>query len=218
MMSPMRSLAVRPFLSPVARGLAVGVATVVAAVVAFGAVRPADAAKPPKKYFFEVADVKASDSLGQVGKDLLPTTSAQIAKSIAGHPQLVAALDGAPDPKVNAKAFKKWLTKKKIAGAYRVNVELTSFEEELEEKDDSLNKEKRLIVRLGLRTFGETIPERVMGFSGEGSATVKLDVGKKLRPRDREYAIAQALELAMTDALASSLTKLANPPPPPPKK
>lgn len=178
--------------------------------------RPADAAKPKKKYFFELAEVKSSDSLGQVGKDLIPVTQTQVGKSISSHEQIVVTLDGAPD-RTNAKAFKAYLKRKKLSGAYRVNVELIAFEEEVEEKDDSLNKEKRLIVRLSLRTFGETIPDRVMGFSGEGSATVKLDIGKKLRPKDREYAINQAVELAMTDALASSMEKLAKPPPPPKK-
>lgn len=188
----------------------------VAAAVLATAARPADAAKPKKKYFFELAEVKAADSLGQTGKDLVPVTQAQVGKSISTHEQIVVTLDGAPD-RANAKAFKAYLKKKKLAGAYRVNVELIAFEEEVEDKDDSLNKEKRLVVRLSLRTFGETIPDRVMGFSGEGSATVKLDIGKKLRPKDREYAINQAVELAMTDALASSMEKLAKPPPPPKK-
>jgi hypothetical protein len=194
--------------------MATGVVAVVALL--FGAPRTADAAKPKKKYFFELAEVKASDSLGQIGKDLAPVTQAQVAKSIAAHEQIVVTLDGAPD-RANAKAFKAYLKKKKLAGAYRVNVELIAFEEELEDKDDSLNTEKRLVIRLSLRTFGETIPDRVMGFSGEGSSTVKLDVGKKLRPKDREYAINQAVELAMNDALASSMEKLAKPPPPPKK-
>ncbi len=183
-----------------------------------GLVRPHTAeAKAKKRYYFELAEVKAADSLGKTGADLVAPATAQVAKSIAGHPQLVATVEGAPDPKVDARGFKKWLTRKKLSGAYRVNVEVIAFEEELEDKDDSLNKEKRLIVRLSLRTFGETIPERVMGFSGEGSATIKLDIGKKLRPKDRDYAIAQALELAMTDALESSLTKLAAPPAKPKK-
>ncbi len=203
MMRPMRSPALRT-LSVLTLGLAALVA------VAFATTHTAEAAKPKKKYYFEVAEVKASDSLGQAGKDLVAVTTTQVTKSIGAHEQLVATLDGAPD-RAKGKQFKAWLKKKKLSGAYRVNVELISFEEELEEKDDSLNKEKRLIIRLALRTFGETIPDRVMGFTGEGSATVKLDVGKKLRPRDREYAITQALELAMTDALASSLNKLATP-------
>jgi hypothetical protein len=206
MMRPMRSSALA--------AMTTGVVAVVALL--FAAPRTADAAKPKKKYFFELAEVKAADSLGQAGKDLAPVTQAQVAKSIASHEQIVVTLDGAPD-RANAKAFKAYLKKKKLAGAYRVNVELISFEEELEDKDESVNKEKRLVIRLSLRTFGETIPDRVMGFSGEGSSTVKLDVGKKLRPKDREYAINQAVELAMNDALASSMEKLAKPPPPPKK-
>lgn len=190
--------------------------TAIAFLFALAGARPAVAAKPKKKYFFELAEVKASESLGQAGKDLAPVTQAQVQKSITAHEQIVVTLDGAPD-RANAKAWKAYLKKKKLAGAYRVNVELIAFEEEVEEKDDSLNKEKRLIIRLSLRTFGETIPDRVMGFSGEGSATVKLDIGKKLRPKDREYAINQAVELAMNDALASSMEKLAKPPPPPKK-
>jgi hypothetical protein len=189
---------------------------VVLAITALVSASPAEA-KAKKRYFFELAEVKASDSLGKVGAELIAPATTQVTKSITSHPQLVATAEGAPDPKTDPKGFKKWLTKKKLAGAYRVNVEIISFEEELEEKDDSLNKEKRLVVRLALRTFGETIPERVMGFSGEGSATVKLDIGKKLRPRDRSYAIEQAVELAMNDALASSLTKLSLPPAKPKK-
>lgn len=179
--------------------------------------QPADA-KAKKRYYFELAEVKAADALGKTGAELVAPGTAQVAKSIAGHPQLVATVEGAPDPKTDARGFKKWLTRKKLAGAYRVNVEIISFEEELEDKDESQSaKEKRLIVRLSLRTFGETIPERVMGFSGEGSATIKLDVGKKLRPKDRDYAIAQAFEMAMTEALESSLAKLSAPPAKPKK-
>ena len=95
-----------------------------------------------------------------------------------------------------------------------MNVEITSYEESLDDKDAAVNQEKRLTVRLGLRTFGETFPERVMGFAAEGSATIKVDVGKKLRAADRTFAIKSACEGAVGDALAASLTKLALPPPP----
>jgi len=163
-----------------------------------------------KRYYFELVEVKAADSAPAAG-ELVEPIEKQVAKTLVAHPQLVASLDGAPDPKTNPKAFKKWLARKRIAGAYRVNVEVTEFEEELEDKDASLNQEKRLIVRLNLRMFGETMPARVMAFSGDGGSTVKIDVGKKLRPRDRKYAIEQAIELAVNDALASSLAKLARP-------
>src|SRR6266545_2720665 len=113
MMRPMRSSALA--------AMTTGVVAVVALL--FAAPRTADAAKPKKKYFFELAEVKAADSLGQAGKDLEPVTQAQVAKSIAAHEQIVVTLDGAPD-RANAKAFKAYLKKKKLAGAFRVNVEL----------------------------------------------------------------------------------------------
>ena len=175
-------------------------------------------AAPKKKYHFAVDLVAAAkDVPADKVADVLEPLKAQLAKVIAAHPQMVASLEGAPDPAADAKKFKTWLTRKKIAGAYKVNVEITGFEEELEDKDASLNAEKRLVVRLSLRMFGETIPERKMGFSGDGSATIKLDVGKKLRPKDRAYAIQQAIELAVDDALATSMKQLANPPKAPKK-
>jgi len=175
------------------------------------------AADKAKKYHFTIdqIDVKAvpADKAG----DVIEPTKAQLGKAMSAHKQLVASLDGAPDPVTDAKKFKSWLTRKGIAGAFKVNVEVTAFEEELEDKDESLNKEKRLIVRLSLRMFGETIPERKMGFTGDGSSTIKMDVGKKLRPKDRTYAIQQAIELAIDDALATSLKQLAIPPKTPKK-
>ncbi len=230
MMPPMRSRALHPTSPPASvptpapappaprpRALVRAAAIALAALAALAVVAaPAAARKKPKTYYFEVADVRAADEVGKAAAEVVPITAAQLAKAITAHAQLVDKLDGAPD-RANARAFKAWLKKKKLDGAYRVNVELTGFEEELEDKDESLNQEKRLVVRLSLRTFGETIPDRVMAFSGEGSATIKVDVGKRLRPRDREYAISEAVQMALAEALASSLKKLAAPPPPPKK-
>lgn len=188
-------------------------ATVVLALVAALAVAPrtADAGKP-KRYHIDLIEVTAAAGLPPETADALPLTTEAWKKLLTSHPQM-APLDGAPDAKADPKAFKKWLARKKIAGAYRMNVEITSYEEEVEDKDDSLNQEKRLVVRLGLRTFGETYPDRVMGFAAEGSSTIKVDIGKKLRPADRTFAIKSAVEGAVADAMTASLTKLALPPP-----
>lgn len=171
----------------------------------------ASAAKP-KRYHIELIEVTAAAGLPAETAEVIPTVTAEWTKVLAAHPQL-ATLDGAPDPKGAPKPFKKWLAKKKIAGAYRMNVEITSYEEEVEDKDPTVNQEKRLIVRLGLRTFGETMPDRVMAFAAEGSATIKVDIGKKLRPADRNFAIHAAVEGAVADAMTASLAKLALPPP-----
>jgi len=177
----------------------------------------ADAKPKLKRYHIELIEVKAADGLPVESADAIPMARAEVVKELAGHPQL-ASLDGAPDPAAEGKKFKAWLTKKKISGAYRMNVEITSYEEELEDKDATVNQEKRLVIRVGLRTFGETIPDRKMAFAADGSATIKVDVGKKLRARDREFAIQSAVEGAVSDALSASLVKLALPPPPPAKR
>ena len=201
--------AVRPSLLPVL-ALSLGLA----AVCALGGA--AEAGKP-KRYHIDLIEVTASAGLPAESADVIPLATAEWKKTLETHPQM-ASLDGSPDAKTNVKAFKKWLTKKKIAGSYRMNVEITSYEETLEDKDASVNQEKRLIVRLELRTFGETFPDRIMGFAAEGSATIKLDVGKKLRPADRTFAIKTAVEGAVADAMTASLTKLSLPPPPSVKK
>lgn len=190
-----------------------GLLAVLALVVAPGGA----AAKPkPKRYHLALIEVTAAAGLPAESADAIPMARAEVAKALASHPQL-ATLDGAPDPAASAKKFKAWLAKKKIAGAYRMNVEITSYDEELEDKDAAVNQEKRLVIRLALRTFGETIPERKMAFAADGSATIKVDVGKKLRPRDREFAIQSAVEGAVADALTASLVKLALPTPTPKK-
>ncbi|MEZ4402278.1 MAG: hypothetical protein R3B06_19795 [Kofleriaceae bacterium] len=187
---------------------------VAAAVCGLLVARPADAGKP-KRYHIDLIEVTGVATLPPEAAGVLPLVEAEWRKVLAAHPQLVT-LAGAPDPSA-AKPFKKWLTKKKIAGAFRMNVEVTAYEEELDDKDVTVNQEKRLTVRLALRTFGETIPDRVMAFAAEGSATIKVDVGKKLRPADRAYAIKTAVEGAVADAMTASLEKLALPLPKPKK-
>lgn len=193
-----------------------GMCTALAVVAAPAAAKPKPKAK--LKYHFELLDVKpAAGVTGDVATFAQPRIKAQVEKAFGEHPQLVAALDGAPDPKADPKAYTAFLKKKKLAGAYLVNVELTAADEETEELADKPG-ELRLVVRLSIKMFGETIPGRTMGFSGEGSATIKQEVGKKVRPRDREFAWDQAAGLAINDAIETSLAKLALPPAKPSKK
>jgi hypothetical protein len=175
-------------------------------------------AGPKPKYHFSLSEVTAAkDVTGDVVTAAQPRVKAAVEKAFANHPQLVAVLEGAPDPKTEGKAYIAFLKKKKLKGAYLVNVEITAAAEDTEAIDGKPGL-LRLVVRLSIKMFGETIPERVMGFSGEGSATIKQEVGKKVRPRDREYAWDQAAELAINDAIATSLAKLALPPAKPSKK
>src|SRR5258705_4978475 len=168
---------------------------------------PHTKAKP--KYHFLLHEVSLGDGVaGDVPEFAQPRVKAQVEKAFADHPQLVATLDGAPDASADPKGYKAFIKKQKLAGAYKVNVEITLASEELEAVDDKAGTQ-RLVVRLGIKMFSETIPDRVMGFSGEGSATIKQEIGKKLRTRDREFAWDSAAELAINDAIATSLAKLA---------
>ena len=69
----------------------------------------------------------------------------------------------------------------------------------------------RLDMHIGLHMLGETIPEHTMGFTGDGEATVKVEVSKNVRDRDRAYAWAQAADLAVADAIKTSIEQLEAP-------
>ena len=60
--------------------------------------------------------------------------------------------------------------------------------------------------------LGETIPGRTMGFTGDGQATVKQEVGMKIRDKDRDYAWDGAAETAVADAMKTVFAQLAKPP------
>ncbi len=174
--------------------------------------------KKVARYHLELSEVTSKiEPADKAVEALIPLLTAEVNKALAAHEQVVAVLDGAPDPAVNAKGYAAYLKKKNIAGSFRVNVEIAMFVEEIEEASRG-NGDLRLVVRLELRMFGETIPMRKMGFIGEGSSAIKQEVGKKVRPRDREFALQSAVELAVADALAESLAKLSAPPPKPVKK
>ena len=172
---------------------------------------PTAEAAPKKKYHFKLAAVTAKPEVAtDVASQATPRLDAMIQKTFATHPQLVAALDGAPDPKGKPHQFRKYLAKKGVAGAYLVTVELTEAEIEIEPMESKANSQ-RIVVRVGLHLLGETIPGQTMGFTGDGRATIKLEVGKKIRDRDREYAWDQATESAIAEALTTVFKQLAVP-------
>src|SRR5882757_2606648 len=74
-----------------------------AAMVALFASSAADAAPGKKKFHFELTAVTAKpDVKADVAKAATPRVEAQVKKVFETHPQLVAKLDGAPDPGTNA--------------------------------------------------------------------------------------------------------------------
>jgi hypothetical protein len=192
-------------------------AFVVAAAAVALATTPADA-KPKKKYHFALEDVRAGkDVTADLATEVTPRLKAQAEKLLGSNAQIVVKLDGAPDPATDAAGFQKYLAKNKIDGAYKVTVEITAATEEVEPVESKPNTQ-RIDVHLEVHMFGETMPARKMGFYGDGSSTIKEEIGKKLRPKDRDAAWDDAANEALTKAIDESLTKLSLPPPKPSRK
>jgi len=167
-------------------------------------------AAPKKKYHFELAAVTAKPEVKpDVAKAATPRVELQVKKAFESHPQLVAKLDGAP-PKDQADAYRKFLVKKRLSGAFLVTVEVTEASEEIVPTDKP--NTQRLVVRVAVHVLGEAIPGRTMGFTGDGQATIKQEVGKKVRDKDKEFAWDSAAEVAIADAMTTVFKQLAVPP------
>lgn len=170
---------------------------------------PAEAGKAKVRYYFQVTSV---DLVEGVPAEVADRVRAALAKDLAARAEIITELPaGAPDPESDPEGFKKYSNKKGVK-AYKVNVEVTEYEKLVEPMPDG-NGDQLLTVRVSLRMFGETIPDRVMAFAGEGSATVRVEIGKKLRKADEVYADGEALGLAVHDATDTSVHKLSQPPP-----
>lgn len=184
--------------------------TVLAVAAALLTSAPAAEAKGKAKhtYYFEVSKVTLAEG---VPPQLAEAVRAQLVEAIEKHDKIVAAIEGAPDPAADPKKYKAYLKKKKLR-AFKVNVEVMSYVHKIVPMP-APRTGQRLEVSIELHTFGETIPDRVMAFTGGGSAAVMIEIGKKLRPRDSEVANHDTIEMALDKAIAESINKLAAPPP-----
>lgn len=182
---------------------------VMAALVVFA---PRADAAPKKKYHFELTKVLVKPEVKpDVAKEAQPRIEAVFTKALESHPQLVK-LEGAPaDPEANnGGPYRKFLAKKGVAGAYLVTVEVTEASIEILPLEEKKNAQ-RISVTVGLHVLGETIPGRTMGFTGDGRATVKQEVGMKIRDKDRQFTWDSAAETAVENALKECFAKLALP-------
>ncbi|CAN5887063.1 hypothetical protein BH11MYX2_BH11MYX2_34790 [soil metagenome] len=172
---------------------------------------PASAAPAKKKYHFDLAAVTAKDEVkADVAKEAQPRIEAQVKKQFANHPQLVGDIGDAPNPDSKADAYRKYIKAKGVSGSYLVTVEITEASIEIvpeERKPGTL----RISVHVGVHFLGENVPGRTMGFTGDGSATIKQEVGMKVRDKDREYTWDQAAEVAVDDAMKTVFKQLAVP-------
>jgi hypothetical protein len=167
-------------------------------------------AQPKKKYHFDLAAVNVKPEVKpDVAKSAQPRVQEQVKKTFESHPQLVFKLDGAPDWKTQADAYRKYLAQKGIAGAFHVTVDITDASEEVVPTDKP--NTQRLNVRVAIHMLGETMPGRTMGFTGDGQATIKQEIGKKVNERDRKATWDAAAETAVADAMAKVFKQLAVP-------
>lgn len=169
------------------------------------------AAPNKKKFHFDLAEVTAKPTIKPaLAKAATARVETQVRRAFETHPQLVAKLDGAPDWKTAADAYRKFLASKGLAGAYHVTVDITEATEEVVAMEGRTNTQ-RLVVRVAIHMLGETMPGRTMGFTGEGQATIKQEIGRTLHDRDRQYAWDSAAEAAIADAMGTVFKQLAVP-------
>ena len=170
-------------------------------------VTTATAAPAKKKFHFELTAVTPKAEVKpDVAKLAVPRVEAQVKKAFATDPQLVPVLEGAPD-KSKPDAYRKYLVKKGLSGSFLVTVELTEASEGSQPMEGKPSSQ-RLVVHVALHMLGEIIPDRTMGFTGDGQATIKLELGAKIRDKDREYAWDQAAEAAVADAMKTVFKQL----------
>jgi len=158
-----------------------------------------------KRYFLDLTGVTAREQVKpEVVKVAAPRIEAEVKKELAEHPELVERLEGAPDPK-DEEAYRAFLAKQKVAGAYKVKVEIKEATEERTEGPPTLS------VHLALRILGEKIPDATLGMSGEAKAGIKQELGAKLRESDRIEAWNSVAEVVVKQALTTALEQLEKP-------
>jgi hypothetical protein len=175
------------------------------------AVATAPSQAAPRRYAFVYFSVTAKPEVAKdVAAVVTPRVEALVKKTLdGGHPQLVK-IDVVPEP-TDVAGYKQLLKTTKAAGAYLVSVDVTEASEELESMPGKANAQ-RLTVRIAIHVLGEVMPARTMGFTGDGRATIKQEVGKTVRERDRQYAWDSAAEVAVADALKTVFAQLDAPP------
>ncbi|HYP97371.1 MAG TPA: hypothetical protein VER96_01770 [Polyangiaceae bacterium] len=166
------------------------------------------AADPPKeRYYFELKAITPKAELkAESVKAATPRVLAELKKAFEHHPQIVVQLEGAPDPKVDPDAYRRYLEKSHIAGAFAVNVELTEATETTAPVADKPGAQEHE-TRLALRMLGTRIPDDTLGFTGHGKANAKGD-GAKASERERQETWDQLSELAVSKAIATALDEL----------
>jgi hypothetical protein len=167
-------------------------------------------AEPAKeRYYFEVKAITAKPELKpEAVKMATPRVLAEVNKAFLHEPQIVAKLEGAPDPKLDPDGYRAFLAKAHIAGAFNVNIEITDAVQLLTPKTDKPGAQE-LEIRLALRMLGSHIPDDTLGFTGHGKAGVQQEVSGTPSAHDLQESWDQVTELAVSAALRTALEELA---------
>lgn len=185
------------------------VAACTAATLLVSGLLARDASAKKETYIFLLADVELGKS---VPKEVDAQVTTRLTAAIEAHPDLDPTVPkGAPDPDTSPAKFKSYLKLKKRR-AYKMNVKISEYSQTVEEAPSKPGSQY-LTVRVSLRLFAETYPDRGLAIHGDGSATVKLEIGKTVRQADRIEANSSALDQACSDAIGQVLIKLRQPPP-----
>ncbi|HEX3854717.1 MAG TPA: hypothetical protein VHW01_27335, partial [Polyangiaceae bacterium] len=167
-------------------------------------------AEPAKeRYYFELKAITAKPELKpEAIKMATPRVLAEVKKAFEHQPQLVAKLEGAPDPKIDPDGYRAFLAKSHIAGAFNVNIEITDAVQLLTPKTDKPGTQE-LEIRLALRMLGSHIPDDTLGFTGHGKAGVQQEVSGTPSAQELQGTWDQVAELAVSAALRTALEELA---------
>jgi hypothetical protein len=173
------------------------------------ALAPRDASAGKETYIFLVSRVDLSKGIPKV---IDGEVTGRLNATIDAHADLESTIPkGAPDPESAPAKFKAYLTRKKQR-AFKMNVQVSQYSQAVEPAPDKPTTQY-LTVRVSLRLFAETYPDRGMALTGDGSATVKLEVGKSVSAADKKESNSAALDQAIAGAVDELLVKLRQPPP-----
>ncbi|MBL4637276.1 MAG: hypothetical protein JKY56_25705 [Kofleriaceae bacterium] len=120
-------------------------------------------------------------------------------------PKDAPSMDASVTDRRGNKPFRKYMKKHRMR-PFRVTLEVKQLEMDI--KDNPRVAGKLISAKIQIHMFGETLPFRTMAFTGDGSATIAIEVGKKVRDKDKRFAREDAAEFAINLAIAASLQKL----------
>lgn len=165
--------------------------------------------KSPAKLIFSLAQVDMPKSAPEGLEALI---RAKFSKMVLAQPELLDSIpadappmDASDTDRRGNKRFRKYMKKHNMR-PYRVTLQVTEVETTV--KDNTRVSGKLVSANIRVHMFGETLPFRTMAFTGDGSAKIAIEVGKKVRDKDKRFAIEDSAEFAIKQAIEASLQKL----------